>query len=326
MDVGRKRTVTPDDLPKRVYPRRGRYYYVDYQGKWHGLGRTKAEMYRNLADLIDPSRLPTMAALITDYERAILPTLAPATQVLRYRHIATIRQVFAAMDADQITAPDIARVRRALAAKSVVQANRWKSTLSAIFSHGIELGYVRTNPCREVKRLTERPRDRYVEDWEIAVMAKAAMERYPYLPLVMDAMNITAQPKADVIGLTRAQIRDNGIEFRRSKTGKRLLVQWSPALRQVIDCALALHGRVAHTRIFVNARGWPLSTSGFETAWGKMQRQLLVDGVLKERFRPHDLRAKAGSDSDNHLLLGHADPRLFARVYKRNAQVVQPAK
>lgn len=48
MGVGRKRK-TNKDLPQRVYLRNGTYWWVHPSGKWHKLGRTKAEMYAALA-------------------------------------------------------------------------------------------------------------------------------------------------------------------------------------------------------------------------------------------------------------------------------------
>ena len=42
--MGRKR-IHDTHLPKRVYLRRGVYYFVDYLGKWHRLGTTMSLMY-----------------------------------------------------------------------------------------------------------------------------------------------------------------------------------------------------------------------------------------------------------------------------------------
>jgi len=139
-------------------------------------------------------------------------------------------------------------------------------------------------------------------------------------------MAITAQPKADVIAMQRSQLLEEGIEYKRHKTGKKLLIEWSPALRETIDLALIMHGNAIFPHVFVNSKHDPLTCAGFNTAWGKLQRELVRNGSLQRRFRPHDLRAKAGSDSDNHLLLGHADPRLFQRVYMRIAEHVKPTR
>ena len=46
-----------------------------------------------------------------------------------------------------------------------------------------------------------------------------------------------------------------------------------------------------------------------------------------ERFTFHDLRAKAGSESDNPTeLLAHDDPRTTNRVYRRKPRRVRPVR
>ena len=50
------------------------------------------------------------------------------------------------------------------------------------------------------------------------------------------------------------------------------------------------------------------------------------ENKLSEWFTFHDIRAKAGSDGEDDKLLGHADPKMLNRVYKRNAVRVTPVK
>ncbi|MGH9199274.1 MAG: tyrosine-type recombinase/integrase, partial [Acidimicrobiia bacterium] len=57
-----------------------------------------------------------------------------------------------------------------------VAANRQKALLSHVFSCAIRWGVVRDNPCRNVKRLPEKPRDRYVEDWEFKAIVNFSPE------------------------------------------------------------------------------------------------------------------------------------------------------
>lgn len=52
-------------------------------------------------------------------------------------------------------------------------------------------------------------------------------------------------------------------------------------------------------------------------------------GVLEEKFREHDLRAKTGSDTDlEHArsLLAHMDNKTTQRHYRRKAEVVEPLR
>ena len=55
----------------------------------------------------------------------------------------------------------------------------------------------------------------------------------------------------------------------------------------------------------------------------------LKETELRERFQERDLRAKTASDMPLELaaaLLGHADPRITKRVYRRKPDVVKPLK
>ncbi|HYW92587.1 MAG TPA: tyrosine-type recombinase/integrase [Gammaproteobacteria bacterium] len=162
-------------------------------------------------------------------------------------------------------------------------------------------------------------------------MAEACKDKAPYIPVLMDLAILTGQRERDLLNLTRQQLTDEGILFRQSKTSKKLLVQWSPALRTAIDIALAQHeaGKkktVTHTRVLVNTRGNPLTVSGLLSMWGKIQRELHAGGKISERFTIHDLRAKAASDGGTYQLLGHTSEKTFQRVYVRKPVPVKPTR
>lgn len=67
-----------------------------------------------------------------------------------------------------------------------------------------------------------------------------------------------------------------------------------------------------------------------------VQAPCLLHGILDEpQVRSPDgdredrqavARAKAGSDAEDEKLLGHEDPKMLNRVYKRNAVKVTPVK
>ena len=52
----------------------------------------------------------------------------------------------------------------------------------------------------------------------------------------------------------------------------------------------------------------------------------LERGLIVERFTFHDLRAKAGSDGTDEKLLGHMDPGVLRRVYRRRPELVNPTR
>src|SRR5262249_26786132 len=71
---------------------------------------------------------------------------------------AKLLEVFGEMRASDIRAPDIARYLRVERKAAPVRANREVALLSNLINLAIERGEAEANPCRQVRRNTERPR------------------------------------------------------------------------------------------------------------------------------------------------------------------------
>ncbi|MGH6876028.1 MAG: tyrosine-type recombinase/integrase, partial [Rhizomicrobium sp.] len=181
--MGRRRTRNKH-LPLRVYLKHGRFWYVDRTGKWHDLGRTASEMYRELARRAE-SCLPanSLNAVFDRYLVERLPQLAPRTQGDYQRYIQNLRRVFGTAPPAAVTAGHVFDYRNKRAETSVVQANREKSCLSAVFTAAVEWRIVNDNPCRQVPKIEEPPRDRYVTDAEFTAVYRLAS---PILQCAMD--------------------------------------------------------------------------------------------------------------------------------------------
>lgn len=79
--------------------------------------------------------------------------------------------------------------------------------LSSVFSAMVRWGIVESNPCKVAKSFTEKPRDRYVEDWEYqAVIALAS----PVLRAAMEIAAITGMRQGDILKLRHADLTDTG--------------------------------------------------------------------------------------------------------------------
>jgi hypothetical protein len=131
-----------------------------------------------------------------------------------------------------------------------VQANRHISCLSAVFREAIgwrqALGphSVATNPCHELRRLSESPRTRYVWDREFLAVYSIAS---PAMKVAMDLATITGQREDDLLTLPNRDpevYSDEGLVFRPAKSrrrhprhGKIVIVEWSAELREVIERA-----------------------------------------------------------------------------------------
>ena len=306
-------------LPQRVYLKHGAYYFVTFENKWIRLGKTEAELYAGLAALKSEPVISGMAAIFDRYSRDIIPTKAERTQRDNLKEIANLRRAFGHMEASDIKAVHLYQYRDARGKQSKTRANRELALMSHILGRAIEWGIIENNPCRDVKKFSEKPRDRYVEDWEYAAVLRIAP------PLVRAAMEITAvtgMRQADILALKWSDLRDDGIPITQQKTRKKQIFEWSPRLRAAIEELKAIDRKIGSFWLFAMSTGSRLSSSGFQTAWQRLMATAIETGAITERFTFHDLRAKAGSDAeDGTKLLGHQSATTTRRIY-----ILKPTK
>jgi integrase len=330
-------------LPQRVYLRRGCYFYVDLSGKWHNLGRDLSSMYRTLATRVELTRAClTMSNVFDRYLIEVLPGLAPRTQCDYRGYIENLRVVFGTAPPREVTAGHVSDYQAKRAERSVVQANREKSCLSAVFTAALRWHVVETNPCRLVPKLREAERDRYVTDAEFTAVYRLAS---PMMQCAMDLATMTGQREGDLLKLTRSQLTDDGIAFTIGKskrrhprhgkvveTAKRIIVEWSPELRAVVDRLKKLGPQIRPT-LLCNLEGKPFTSDGFRSNWHRLMTKATTPGdkdepaAMSERFTFHDLRAKSASDDELDAAterLAHDDPRTTQKVYRRKPRRARP--
>ncbi len=324
--MGRRR-IHDTHLPKRVYLRRGVYYFVDYLGKWHGIGKTMAEMYMHLSHFAEGSPTRSMNDLFERYEIEVIPTKAPRTQKDNTREIKLLRAVLGEITPRQFLPRHGYAYYNERKKTSLCRAVNEMALLSHVFTKAVEWGVVDANPCREIRKQRPKPRQRYVTEQEY----EAAYEMMP--PMVKCAMDLavlTSLRPADLLGLERSNLTDEGIHIDTRKTGKRLIIQWSEELRRVVKRALSLPPHIRQPLIS-NRRGKPYTVSGYNSIWYRWMRKAVADkdNPLTESFQFRDLRAKSASDDrleSATARLGHSDPRLTENIYRRKPTIVRPLR
>lgn len=322
--MGRPRKYS-EPLPKYVRPKHGAYWYVR-NGKWTRLGRTLAEMYAGLSKIHEPSPAGTMGAVFDRYEREVLPGKAEKTRRDNFRSLKLLRAVFERVRIDDMT-PLMGyeyRDRRSRGGKKTA-ANRDLEVLKHCFTMAIEWGMAGRNPMADVRKFPRVRRDRYVTDDEYALVWSVAR---PVIQIAMDLALMTGLRRGDLLRLTRADLTDDGILVKTSKTGKALLIEWSAELEQVVARAKRLPPHVRQ-HLIATRSGKPFTPDGFSTEWGKTLRAARAAG-LAEAFTFHDLRAKSGSDeatlAEASARLGHASQATTERFYRRLPARVRPLK
>lgn len=323
--MGRKRTANKH-LPRHVY-RTGKSYYfwADRTKPKVRLGNNFADAMRAYADLdVFRDDATTMADVFARYGREVAPTLARPKE--RLNELKRLAEVFGGMRPSDIEPRHVYKYLDLRGRKAPVAANREKARLSAVLSYAVRWGLISVNPCKQVERLPEKPRDRYVTDAEYALAYQNAGEA---LQVLMDAALLTGLRAGDLQRLTLDAVRDDGLYVETNKTGKSIIIEWSEALREVVDRARQLRrARVTSMArpLFVTATGKAWTQAARLSAWGRIMAKLPEE----VRFAFQDLRPKSASDATGLLeasrRLAHGDPRITQRVYTRSARRVKPLR
>jgi integrase len=264
-----------------------------------------------------------MNDLFERYAVDVIPTKAPSTQASNHRELGLLRAVFGRMHPQDLTAQDIYRYLDERGRTAPVRANREIALLSHILRKAVRWGVLAESPAIHIERHRERPRDRDIRMEEFqAVYAIAS----PTIQVAMDLAVITGLRQGDILQLRLQDITDEGLTVQTSKTGKRLLFELTPGLRETVDRARSLRRRIGTIYILANRDGKPYTGSGFRTLWQRVMRRALDSGNLVNRFTFHDLRALAAKlAEDPQALLGHTS-KSQTISYLRSPQKVKPTR
>ena len=209
------------------------------------------------------------------------------------------------MTPDEIRPRDVAHYRDVRGRKNgKVTANMEKSTLSAVFSKAVEWGICDRNPCREVKRIRQKERDRYMTDEEFVLLRENAG---PLIQCIIDLAYLTGLRIGDILKLKRSDIKDGEMYVTTQKTGKKLVFSIVDDLEVVLTRAKALPRPILSDYLFCARTGNPMSRKLFTFKFVQLKKSL---GLHDRNLHFHDIRAKAATDAANQglnaqRLLGH---------------------
>lgn len=321
-----RKRKTGKDLPPRVYLHGRQYRFVPVDpvtggnGKPIPLGRDKAAALRKWASIIGQADSGTaegtIAALWERYEREELPRKAAASRVSNEQQIKRLLPVFGAMQAEDLRAQHAIRYLDIRGKQSPTQANREIALLRHMMTKAVHWGWVETNPLMRLQyRQPEKARDRYVTDQEMRVAMRLAR---PWLRYLIWIGYLTGLRRGDLLKITRFHCKDDGIEIREGKTGKKAIIAWTPALRNVVRRALEAGSDV---RLF------PVTDSAVNNAWKRLG--IAMEKAGYERFQMKDIRAKHATDleeagGDATAQLGHSQRAVTAKHYLRKPRIVVP--
>ena len=299
---------SPSQIPKGVYVRSGRYYRV-VRNKWIALTPVSdglVALHRALRELPATPTPRSIGELLTAY----LPNaeISPVTR-REYERIADTRLAhhFGAMPIASLKTAHVAMyLEKRKRDGHPHMGNRERAVLSAAYEYGMRQGWAEWNPCRGVRRNTERPRSRYVTDAEFLAAFEAAPEP---LQDVLALALLTGLRQGDLRRLRREDLREDGIYVTEGKTQKRRAVEWTDALRYFVRRACA---RAESPYVLTNKFGKPWTLAAIQTAFKRLGRD----------WHFHDLRAKAASDAE-HNILGHGAGMLGVYVRRQKVKALR---
>ena len=358
----RPRNTENRGLPARWRHIHGAYYYrvpEGLEGRWDGkkqfrLGASLPEAYRFWAERIgrdDNSR--NIAELLDRYAAEVVPTKALTTQSGNAIQMAQLRKVFGNMPLGAVKPRHIYQYVDKREAKGItsdgpkrkarIAAHREIEVLSHAFTKAVEWGYIDRHPFKgEVRLQGEKPRDRYVEDWEVVECLALSSKRKKGSVLAIQAYIriklMTGLARGDLLRLQPAvHFKEDGMHIQRHKTaastGKRTIYEWTHELRDAVELAKAVRPSLSH-HLFAKRDGHGYideetgEAHGWDSMWQRFMDRVLAETKVTQRFTEHDLRAKCASDAESlehaRALLSHADARTTNAIYRRKPERVRP--
>jgi hypothetical protein len=318
-------------LPPRVFPKGAWYYLVVADGekrKWNKLSKISEglpAMYAALAKQLQADQQSGMVpALIADWETEVLALKSAGTRRDEKARGARIAARFADFHASEVDPPAVAEFLKAYRGKRRT-FNAYRALLREYMRFAEEKGLrpAGSNPVSAIRTMRTPARTRCPTTSELrrvkigclyysakgtrtrtrTGLTMAALIEVAYLTGQDVSVMIRIRDKRDQHAPDEPHVCDQGIFFRRDKTGGAVVVEWTPRLRAVIAALRAAKAerqlkkhasqRVETPYLFLKQDGQPLTYAAVKEAW---QDGIRRSGVLPFMFR--DIRARALTDKD----------------------------
>lgn len=361
----------PDGLPARVYERHGtRTYSIGYKrpdGRWefrrdcpvNDRGRIQ-ELRREAQQRALKLRTPlpaegTFGALCDAWLawQGRLPESseqkrAATTLAENKREIANLKKSFGLMRPEDLVKSDAyGYLDACAAAERPAKGNKEIGLARVILEYGVRIGRLKTNPFDDVEKLKTRVESRLVTDAEIDLALRVGRRLggpQHIVALALRTAYLCVKRSVEVRALTRDQIGEEGIVWKAAKrqageaqrTG---LITWSPALRAVVDEALAVkRNKLAGSwYVFGNLGGQKYTKGGWKATLARLMaecvKQAAQERIAFEPFSLQDCRPKGVTrkiergDTDVVDATLHTSGRMVATVYdRRRMRVATPSE
>lgn len=372
----RKRNPENVGLPKRWKCEHGAYFYQVPKGQeraWDGkkkfrLGATLHEAYKVWAKRLESQvDVTTIEHLLDRYLLEVTPSKAKRTQVDEPRYAVQLKKRFGHMPLEDLEPQHIYQYfdkrmdlskdkdgKPVAARNAKTQARQEIKLLSHAFTKAVEWGCIKKHPFKKEVRFDrergQKPRDRYIEDWEIVeVLSLKPFRKRGSVRMIQGYIRLkllTGMRMTDLLSIQPARdAKDDGIHVQASKTthssGVKQIFTWldkdggDTGRRAAYQMCLAARPLDIAPYLFCTDEGGSYIdedglTTSFNSIWKRFMDRVLKETELTQRFAERDLRAKVATDAEANeslerarKLLGHVDARITKKWYMRKAEVVR---
>lgn len=312
------------------------YRYKPIGGRWQSLGTDRVAAVRKVADMLGQGG---DRGTVSELWRAYIdsPAWARLSDASRVDYEQSWKQLeprFGKMTAGAIKPSHCNRYLRIERGKSPTRANREMALLSNLMNLAVERGDIDANPCKQVRRNTETPRDEMPEVEDLQSFIAWAWKRggqSAVLAGMAEFASLAGNRRIEFRPMHWPQVSETEVRVMRAKQrGKKVTekIDMSPRLADLMARMrpLAKDSRVG--AVFPNRDGNPHTERGFKSAWARLMASAIKAKVLRGRITFHDLRAYYVSHHKQvHGTLPdlHSNPATTARVYDRNEEVSRKA-
>jgi hypothetical protein len=326
-----------------------------------GAEATLADLHRLMEDIAGVAR-GTVGWLLEQYHASpAFKACAPSTRkhYEKYQRVVLMRKTRVGMlhtlKTSGITPGAMRNLIDSVAAEGKpTKANHLLRYLRMAFAWGLERDLCASNPCAGLKQVTERAERIMPTHAAQATLLAFCAERgsfvehrkgavAPYLWPAMELAYLCRLRGAELLLLTDASAKAEGVLCKRLKGSRTNLVAWSPRLRAAWDAAVARRTDVWSRRstpvpmraedrpLFVGQSGARLRKGAIDSAWQAMILLALEQCTItaEDRFSLHGLKRRGitdtpGTGEEKQLASGHKSKAMLD-VYDQSVPVVKPA-
>ncbi len=202
------------------------------------------------------------------------------------------------------------------------KANHWLRYLRRVFGWAREHDHVTTNPATGIKQVKEKGAHRMpavdvfrqVQDYAKECSARGPRAKGAVPAYLWAAMELAYQARLrgiEVLTLTDAHVDGEVLRTNRRKGSRDNLVRKGTETEDAIAMLRARRAAIWEKKggvipiraegryLFVSEDGERLTEDGWQTAWGRMMRNAVRDGILapEERFGLHSLKHRGVTDT-----------------------------